>query len=239
MAFPRSFKNETWFMRLPSGEIEVATASDLEGAFRCGLADARTPVRSVSSPVWRTLAEVAGIDTCDPRSLGSLLPVAVDDPAADLVRGASWRVRPDSRSHDLRSGAGRILRGGLALVGFLAVTAFGGTELSQLALAGTHVPAHRAARVPASGREGFELTKVELHPRAQLTPADQHAKRVLRRRLREADAVLRVEATVAPRRTKLRQEQRSRTPIGSRPASSIAGPFNSGGERFDPLNGAL
>jgi hypothetical protein len=239
MAFPRSFKNETWFMRLPSGEIEVATATDLEGAFRCGLADARTPVRSVSSPVWRTLAEVANIETCDSRSLGSLLPVTVEEPAADLVSGASWRVRPDDRLHAFRSGAGRILRGGLALVGFLALTAFGGTELAQHAFAGTNAPGHREARVAASSREGFQLTKVELHPHAKLTPAEEHAKRTLARRLREADAIRRMEAIASPRRTKLRQEQRSTTPVSRPVGSSKSGPFTNGGDRFDPLNGSL
>jgi len=236
MAFPRSFKNEIWFMRLPSGEVEVTTAGDLESAFRCGLADARTPVRSVSSTIWTTLAEVAEIDTCDSHSLGSLLPVAVDEPAADLVSGASWRVRPDDPSHALRSGAGRFLRG-VALVGVLAMAAFGGSLLTP---DGARHHDHEA-RVPTNDRETFELTKVALHPHAKLTPAEELAKRKLERRLREADAVRRAEAIAAPRRTKLRQEQRSTTPVGPRPAAGTArgGPFTNGGDRFDPLNGSL
>ena len=53
-------------MRLPTGEVEVATATALEAAFRCGLVDVHTPVRSMSSPVWTTLGELAELDQSDP-----------------------------------------------------------------------------------------------------------------------------------------------------------------------------
>jgi hypothetical protein len=237
MAFPRRIKDDTWFMRLPTGEVEIVTASALEDAFDCGLADARTPVRSVASPMWTSLAEVAEIDTSDPRALGSLLPVAVEEPAADLARGGAWPVRTELDASAFTTGRRGVIGAGLAIAGFLALMAFGGSQLSDpapAAAAGGAAAAAtehaRPARAPTNATELCWETKDEREP--PITKA------ALEERLREMDA-LRV-ANEAAQRHHGRRARRSRTSLEApRGYRAPASPFTNGGDPRDPLNGAL
>jgi negative regulator of sigma E activity len=84
--FPRSFNNETWFMRLPTGEVTLTKDGDLERAFRCGLVDARTPLLGAAAHIWTTLGEAAEL----PEHLWTAEPAA-----ADLQSGAPWHVRDE------------------------------------------------------------------------------------------------------------------------------------------------
>jgi hypothetical protein len=237
MAFPRRIKDDTWFMRLPTGEVEIVTASALEDAFHCGLADARTPVRSVACPVWTSLAEVAEIDTSDPSSLGSLLPVALEEPAADLARGKAWSVRTDLDASAFTSGRRGVIGAGLAIAGLLALMVFGGSQLPDPAPstaaggAAAEMTAHaRAPRAPTNAIELCWETKEEREP-----PITRAA---LEARLHEMDA-LRV-ASEAAHRHHGRRAKRSRTSLEApRGYHAPAGPFTNGGDPRDPLNGAL
>ena len=95
MSFPRRFKKQVWYMRIPSGEVEIVTAAELERAFDCGLVDARTPVRAFGAHTWTTMMEAAELPAPTAASMASLSPTAFDAPAADLVDGATWQSRSD------------------------------------------------------------------------------------------------------------------------------------------------
>jgi len=243
MAFPRSFKNETWFMRLPTGEVEVVTASALERAFRCGLADARTPVRSVASPVWTTLAEAAEIDTSDPRAPGSLLPVALDEePAADLASGKPWQVRTEVDPRTFRSSAGRIVTGAAALA-CVALVALGASRAPDVSASRATSAMGRGDGDAAHPRAPAGVVDArELHRPTKDEPQGAASSAEVERRLREMDALRRANEAAAPR--PLVHPKRSRTPLAPplRPAgkgSGASSPFTNGGSRHDPLNGAL
>ncbi len=227
-------------MRLPTGEVEVATASALENAFRCGLADARTPVRAVSSPVWTSLAEVAEIDTSDPRSLGSLLPVAVEEPAVDLADGRKWDSRTDIDARMFHPRVRRIATVMVA-VASLGLAIFCGTQISA------HVPKLRAMATRQAaqhlGAAGASRPSAATGTRKTLTnedelfqPANEARKKLdakdFERELRDMDKARR-----KYERTHARRGKRSRTPV--EPPEPKANPFSDSGHRMDPLNGAL
>jgi hypothetical protein len=132
MAFPRSFKAQTWFVRLSNGEIESATAKELERSFNCGLVDARTQVRAVGTHVWTTLGKAAEIKdgpTGSLSSAASLSPVAIDEMEAAPPQtdgDVPWHVRNFGESAPrFRSGLGRPLAGlvVLAAIGGMVATA--------------------------------------------------------------------------------------------------------------------
>jgi hypothetical protein len=95
MAFPRRFKKEIWYLRLPSGEVELATADALQRSFECGLVDHRTPVRAFGAHTWITMQEAAELAVPPSPSMASLSPTACDPPAIDLDAGARWQSRGD------------------------------------------------------------------------------------------------------------------------------------------------
>jgi hypothetical protein len=236
MAFPRQFKSETWFMRVPTGEVEVVTAEALEDAFRCGLADARTPVRSVGSKVWTTLAEVAGIDTSSPEELGSLLPVALEEQALSAESGEAWQMRREIDTRGFRPSARRVVASVVAVAGVLAGTVAGGVRLWNLGYLAKepHLAAQVVAveEVPRPTPERIE----PLRPVKEDSDEQEYARRrALDRKLDEMDLIRRMTEAASPRRTERLRQMRSRTPIEPpRPA-----PFSDSGNPLDPLNGGL
>ncbi|MBX3186004.1 MAG: hypothetical protein KF819_03270 [Labilithrix sp.] len=239
MAFPRSFKRETWFMRLPTGEVEIASAAELERAFRCGLADARTPLRAVGSHVWTTLADAAEIDTSEERCLGSLLPVALEEPAPDLDSGAPWRVRADDAAPARPAAA----RAGL-VIGTMVAAASAALLIVASARA-TDRSAEDAGRRAASsiGETSPPVASRPISPGHDLERyAEPEAESRLTesqvRRLRELDAVRRAVEAANPHRTK--RAVTSRTPlVPPNDSQASRSPFTNGGHPMDPLNGAL
>jgi hypothetical protein len=178
MAFPRSFKNETWYMRLPSGEVELVTANVLERAFQCGLVDARTPVRSVAAPVWVPLQEAAELDPGPPMSMTSLSPMALETALSDEEVGARWLVRErDLDPRAVRASRLPILGGALALVAAVAVVALGiGQPTNDLA---SHVA---AANAPMA----IEVTSAAPRPSRPDVTEHEHPTRVFDERLTAA-----------------------------------------------------
>lgn len=230
-------------MRLPTGEIEVVTASALEDAFRCGLADARTPVRSVGSPVWSALAEVAEIETSDPRSLGSLLPVSLEAPEADLENEQAWKIRREIDTSTMKPGRGRLALASMAIVGCIALAVVGGEKLSQNASAERFAQAHLARRVAATPEVPLPRATPERQEvlRALHDEQDDPVKRrAAERRVRELELIRRLKEAANPHRTERQHAKRSKTPIEP-PASwnPSSTPFTDGGDPRDPLNGAL
>lgn len=244
MAFSRQFKGETWFMRLPTGEIEHLSGTQLEAAFRCGLAGRGTPVRTVSSPVWTTLGEAAEIEDGPRDDVSSLAPISLQSSAPDLEVGhdedTQWLVRNYGAPEALRPARSRPIFGLVAAAGALALLVFVSTK----------IPASDIGRRAAAGTQSLEASA----PAAKVRSLDHHATELLRT-VRAPSERLSAEQRY---RLRMRGPERSYgrsvvgTPInapGPRPkhsrsapgaeTRSSSSPFVDSTNRFDPLNGAL
>ena len=123
MAFPRHFKRETWYARLPSGDVELLSASALENAFSCGLVDARTPVRTPSSTTWTTLHEAADFEPGERTSVASLTPTSMEVLPSDEGVGARYTI--NDRDLDPRAIRGSRTPFAMTVIAILAVVGIG------------------------------------------------------------------------------------------------------------------
>lgn len=126
MSFPRSFKKQVWYMRLPSGEVEIVTADALQRAFDCGLVEARTPVRAFGAHTWTTMLEAAELPVSAAPTMASLSPMAFDAPAADLGDGAPWQSRTDVDPKAFKPSKAPAVVAILVSAAFVAVAVLGG-----------------------------------------------------------------------------------------------------------------
>ncbi len=250
MAFPRSFKSQTWFVRLSSGEIESATSSELERSFECGLVHPRTQVRAVGTHVWTTLAVVADIKDGPTGSLSSatsLSPVAMDEndePVPQTDSEMPWHVRNFGDAASFRSGVGRPLASLAAVVVVSCVLAVAMRFSSATAIdfSTRSRSMVQAASAPPPAAE--ELTP-RPPPRAlreseQASPRDveRFAKQEIRR-LHELDLARRMRGDDKPRAGRVTSRTSVMPPIPFRPAFIKSDPIQHGGNPFDPLNGGL
>ena len=238
MAFNRKFKTETWFMRLPSGEIEITDATALERAFRCGLVDGRTAVLAVGAKVWTTLAEAAELET-PPMSV---FPDALEtgEPAADLANGAPWHIRNEDDETNFRVATKRSRYAvlGIAIAAVLASTGVGvawadsngvlTVPLQTEMRAHAHAHAHAASRAL---RNAKDMEDVPHHSQRDL----ERLSKEQQRRLREIDLARRM------RGDDKRDARRiaAGKPIVTPYAEVSNDPFAKSVSAFDPLNGSL
>lgn len=250
MAFPRIFKAQTWFVRLSNGEIESATARELERSFKCGLVDARTQVRAVGTHVWTTLGKAAEIKDGPSGSLSSassLSPIAIDDEtenAAPQTDGdVPWHVRNFGDAAPLRSGVGR------PIASIMAVAAAG----CMLALAmrfsdATGIDFSTRSRSMAQGAAEPALVAAPPMPTGprvlreseQASPrdAERFAKQEIRY-LRELDLARRMRGDDRPRPGRLTSRTPVTPPLPSRPSFIRSEPSTHVPSPGDPLNGIL
>ena len=250
MAFPRSFKGQTWFVRLSSGEIESATASELERSFDCGLVDARTQVRAVGTHVWTTLGVAAEIKDGPSGSLSSaasLSPVAMDEidgalPQTDI--DMPWHVRNFGDAKAFKSGVGRPLASLAAVAAIGCVLALG-LRFS----AATGIDFSTRSRAMAQGASEPDAAPVVIVPLTfprvlreseQTSPrgAERFAKQEIRH-LRELDLARRMRGDDKPRPGRMTSRTPVTPPIPVRPSFIKSEPIQRGGSPFDPLNGLL
>lgn len=237
MAFNRKFKTETWFMRLPSGEIEIAQASALERAFRCGLVDGRTPVLAVGGKVWTTLAEAAELET-PPMSV---FPDALEtgEPAADLANGAPWHIRNEDDETHFRAATKRSRYAvlGIAIAAVLASTGLGvawaDSNGSLTVPMQTEVRAPGAAppAAPRAIRSVKDMEDVPHHSQRDL----ERLSKEQQRRLRELDLARRMRGDDQRDARRIKAGKPIVTPY----AEVATDPFARSVSPFDPLNGAL
>ncbi len=249
MAFPRSFKSETWFVRLSSGEIESATASELERSFDCGLVDARTQVRAVGTHVWTTLGTAAEIKDGPSGSLSSaasLSPVAMDetDGAPQTDVDMPWNVRNFGDAKAFKSGVGRPLASLVAVAAIGCMLAFAmrfsdatgidlRTRSRAMAQGASELAGVPAVVVPQTFPRVLRETE-QTSPRG----AARLAKREIRH-LRELDLARRLRADDKPRPGRQTSRTPVTPPIPVRPSFLKSEPTERGGSPFDPLNGFL
>jgi hypothetical protein len=253
MAFPRSFKSQTWFVRLSSGEIESATSSALERSFDCGLVHARTQVRAVGTHVWTTLGEAAEIKDGPSGSLSSassLSPVAMselDEPAAQTDLDMPWHVRNFGDARAFKSGVGRPLASLVAVAAVSCMLALAmrfsakagldvGTTARSMAQGASEAPADVAP--PPTTTPPQKARVMRESEQASPRDAERFAKQEIRH-LRELDLQRRLRGDDKPRPGRLT----SRTPITpavpARPSFLRSDPIQTSGSPFDPLNGKL
>ncbi len=233
---PRRMKRETWLTLFSNGDVEVLTGPALEEVFRSGLVDARTRVRAVSSPIWETLGEVAGLSVPPSCATSSLVPVELEGPVgSDDPRE---RSRPDfmpSFSSGRTTMRRRLLAAAatvLALAGVVALGASLDAPSDTLALGArmsAKAPAsasHRVRHVPASSVE-------PLHQEASV-----HARRSAGRRdgLRQREAGRPLKATLGSHGSSGRHRNMAAPAAAAEPAGWEA---LRNTNRFDPLDGSL
>lgn len=226
-----TMNEELWRVQLATGEVRVMTLDALDQAFDAGIIHGGTQVLAPGATSWARLGDVAGLDDAAPESAvtPSLSPVAIatDTPSAfaaapvpvDLGEIPDDALRP-------KRGRGLILGGiGMAAVAGLAI-AFALPKLG--AMLGNVHPAKDMANA----------MQAPPPPAVDVTPDDGSFKRPAlteeqKRLLAEADKKKEEE-----REKKAKQAVPARGGKGA-PRTKSSSPFVNGGDKFDPLNGAL
>lgn len=229
MAFSRSFKNNIWHMRLPTGEVVTASSERVERAFRCGLVDGRTLVRSSTAPNWQPLADAAEIeqDVLAAASTPDTVEVLSDQDVAP-----NWKVSDEDVDP-------RKIRGSRVLP-FSMVGGF----LTVLALVGYGVTAR-------ADTAHIEIANTAIAPNPTSTGAQRHADREVERRLHDGG---RFDAAEIQRLREIDYTHRMQG-FGNRntkwhvvspsikafepPKGYVPGAAPAPANRWDPLNGAL
>lgn len=244
--------SELWRVQLSTGEIRTMTLDALDAAFDEGLIDARTPVLPPGAASWTTLGIVAGLEDepREPEQVESLSPLAIAAPSAEPTQTpAAHGELADGGELDLDELALRPRRGP-ALGLLTAAAAFAGVAAivltaGQLSGRGEVVPPvdlasgreapPPAMALPAPAAPAASAGVGTAEPSAPTTAGGERLTEAQRQKLLEADQA-RADKAAGDKASRTRSTKRA--PKKRRPAKE-RGPFIEGGDRFDPLNGAL
>ncbi len=243
-----SAHDDLWRVQLATGEVRAMTLDALDEAFQAGKIDAATKVLAPGETTWARLADVAGLegesasetagshDAPDRVENGvpSLSPMATDVPIAGASLASldlsaydpSPRLPADFEIDEnaLKAKKGRVGAalglGVAALVGLLFVGARLAGNLEGVASSNAMRPS--AAAPPAA----VDVMDVEARARAL---SEEQKKRLL-----EAD-----KARESTHKAKPSSAPAAGARGGARPAGEKGAPFVNGGDKYDPLNGAL
>lgn len=218
--------NELWRVQLSTGEIRTMTLDELDRAFDEGLIDPRVPVLPPGASAWTTLGEAAGLNETPTEQAPSLTPVAISSatptPAPTEVSSGATSDLPDTFDERGPPRRRRLLVGGVA--GTVALAA-----MALVALRGSS---------PTPTVDVNTASAVQAPPAVDPLPAPEpkEAKQGLsdwqKRMLLDADKAREEKA-----RAKNQERVNKAGPHKKSPKSS-SGLLN-GGDKFDPLNGAL
>lgn len=235
--------DEVWRVQLGTGEIRMMTLDGLDQAFEEGLLDAQSPVLAPGSSAWTTLGEAAGLDGANHANEGlmdgtpSLSPLSMSAP---LPRHVALDEMPEldapSAEFDLdelalkpRRARGFIIGGVAAAVAVAAVVAgvagrAGGSNVSA------DIHAVSAATPPPAA---------EPIPGDRPAPEAKESKPSLseeqKQKLLDAD---KTRAEKVRAKSQERSERANQGAAKGRAPRTGTGLLN-GGDKFDPLNGAL
>lgn len=243
---------DVWRVQLGTGEIRAMTLDALDAAYEEGLIDESTPVLAPFAPTWSTLGVVAGIEDTQPDLTPSLSPIALsspppasatmtDRPVSFEVASASGELELDlPEAEELRPRRGLVI-GVVAtsVVGLIAlpiaITTIAASSSTPIDVKATSV----AAQLPPPAISPLPSAK----PREEVEPKEPPAlspHQLLdedkKKQLAEAD--------------KAREEKARKAAVEKAAAAAPATPpkrkndkvgpaLLNGGDRFDPLNGAL
>lgn len=252
-----------WRVQLSTGEIRMMTLEALDEAFDEGLIDARVPVLPPGASAWTTLGEAAGLDDeTPPEQAPSLSPIAISPPSStscvpDVDERSSPRLDldldlPEELVFAARSRR-RAIFGGIAGVGALALALavvagkVGGSvptvsNVNAAFAVEAPPPAAAEALPPAEQQPAKEqATATEQPAKEQPQPAKADEKPELsdwqKRMLLDADKAREDKARAKRPARAETVEKAERQP--KKPSTKTSQGLLNGGDRFDPLNGAL
>lgn len=238
---------DLWRVQLMTGEVRVMSLDALDDAFQSGLINESTPVLPPGATAWTKLADAAGLDAPADggaahaeHNVPSVAPMAVSlsdtgnatPYAQSSLHGRSLLDDLDiDAMHDeaFKPKKGRVF----AVIG-LAVVLVGGlgfaaTKAGNIGSAATNSLSAPADKAAAAAPPPAAVDVGPVTPAKTLTD-EQKAK------LAEADKAR--EAAAAARDAK-RAKDRPSAPTRRGPREKSSQPFVNGGNKFDPLNGAL
>ena len=235
-----SMSTDLWRVQLATGEVRAMTLDALDDAFQANIITESTPVLPPGATAWTRLADAAGLDTATPPSHESNVPsvapmaVSLGESTGDATPyGARLDLSPDLDIDALEDEAFKPKRGRIfAVIGLAALCAgglgFAATRVGNIAdVARSSLSAPGPKAAAAAPPPAVDLNDVT--PGKTLTE-EQKAK------LAEADKAR--EAAAAARDAKRKQDRPSApTRRGARDKTTT--PFVNGGNKYDPLNGAL
>lgn len=229
---------DLWRVQLVAGEVRAMSLDALDDAFQSGLITETTPVLPPGATAWTKLAEAAGLDAPQAdANVPSVAPMAVTvaDSTGDATPFAPSRGLPADLDLDaLPDEAFKPKKGRIFAVVGLAVLLLGGVGLAAsrvdiAANAQSSLSAQAANKAAAAAPPPAAVDVNEAAPAKTLTE-EQKAK------LAEADKAR--EAAAAAREAK-RAKDRPSAPAKRGPREKSTTPFVNGGNKYDPLNGAL
>ncbi|MBX3185527.1 MAG: hypothetical protein KF819_00875 [Labilithrix sp.] len=232
---------DLWRVQLGSGEIRAMSVDALDDAFQSGLIDENTPVLPPGATQWQKLADAAGLEGDAPTEpdravteVPSVAPIAVSVGAPeDLASLADVNpyadVDLDKAEGSLRSSKKGIFIGmGVAAIvvlglGFAATRAIGAAD---------------GAATSMSLQGGKKAAAVAPAPMT----SEEEAREERYRQLTEEQRIKLLEADKA-REAREAQKKKDHAPPAAAPARKpqpkSGNVFNNGGNKYDPLNGAL
>lgn len=233
---------DLWRVQLGSGEIRVMSLDALDDAFQAGTIDESTPVLAPGAAAWSKLGDAAGLegDAPAPESpVNSLAPIAVDAyPTGPATRHSAPPAEislPDIDLDALDDNAFKAKKGrvyaGIAMAAVVVCgLGFAASRLAPVTSSAANALSAEAALKAAGNAPQKAAEDERAAARLQALTEEQRIK------LLEADKAR--EAREAARRAK----DHPAPPSGGRrsgPQPKSGTPFQNGGDKFDPLNGAL
>ncbi len=226
-------ETDLWRVQLSTGEIRAMSLDALDDAFQAGTIDEGTPVLAPGAASWSTLADAAGLEAppAAESAVHSVAPLELDNAATPAPPSVSLRdLDLDSLEPDaFKAKKGRIYAGiGLAVAAVVGI-GFAATRLAPVtSSAANALSAERKAlaNAPPQAAEDESVARLKLLTEEQ------------RLKLLEADKAREARAAAAAAAKKKDHP----TAHGGRSGSSSAKtgtPFANGGDKYDPLNGAL
>ena len=230
---------DLWRVQLGTGEIRAMSLDALDEAFQAGTIDEGTPVLAPGATSWAKLADAAGLDAPADEPVNSVAPIAVSFDSQSTGVATRYVVPPpdvslpdldlDSLEDDaFKAKKGRVFVGiGLAvmLVGGLG---FAATRLAPVTSSAANALSAEAARKAAAAAPAPAVEDEKAAARLKALTEEQRVK------LLEAD-----KAREAREAAKRKDRPAPLTTHRSGPQPKSATPFVNGGNKYDPLNGAL
>jgi hypothetical protein len=237
---------DIWRVQLGTGELRVMSLDALDAAFQAGLINESTPVLAPGSTNWTKLADAAGLDASDASddesghesNVPSVAPLAVSIASDSTGDATPYSQRPDPLDPladvdleieaELKPKRGRLYAG----IG-IAVMLVGG-----LGFAASRVPNLAASASNTLSAKNRAAAAQPPPAAVDLGAADARARQLTEeQRIRLAEFDKANEAREA-------QKKKDRPPPPAAPArrgprEKGSAPFVNGGNKFDPLNGAL
>jgi hypothetical protein len=233
---------DLWRVQLMTGEVRAMSLDALDDAFQSGLITESTPVLPPGATAWTKLADAAGLED-SPHSpqpetnVPSVAPMAVNvsESTGNATPYSQRPALPDLDLDLLPDEAFKPKKGRIFAVIGVAVVLVGGLGLAATrvgniaANAQSSLSAQAANKSAAASPPPAAVDINEAAPAKTLTE-EQKAK------LAEADKAREVAAAAAAAK---RAKDRPSGPAKRGPREKTTTPFVNGGNKYDPLNGAL